>query len=129
MVGLQASMVLGATGSAQGALVSGAGSARLWRAELAGQIAAFEQADQVVAVPALEHRLGASAQLVVVEKSLPPGHFLGRPDAQSLPVLDGADEVAGVVERLERAGVEPGRAAGEHLHLELAAFEVDPVDV
>jgi hypothetical protein len=41
-----------------------------------------------------------------------------------VPVLDHADEARRLEQRLVRAGVEPRGAAAEHLHVELAALEV-----
>jgi predicted nuclease with RNAse H fold len=44
-------------------------------------------------------------------------------------VLDGADEVAGVVQGVEGPGVQPGHATLEHLDREATLFEVVPADV
>ena len=77
-----------------------------------------EELEQVVAVAGLHQRLGALAQLVVGQPALAPGDLLRGADLEPLPVLDGADEVAGVVERVEGAGVQPGGAALEHLDLQ-----------
>ena len=54
---------------------------------------AFEQVEQVGAVPALDQRLGPLAQLVVAEEALPPRDLLRAADLQPLPVLDRADVV------------------------------------
>ena len=58
-----------------------------------------------------------------------PGHLLGHADLESLPAFDGADVVAGVQQRVERAGVQPRRAAGEHLDRQPALVQVDLVDL
>src|SRR5205085_10408918 len=45
------------------------------------------------------------------------------------PQLDLLDEVGRAEERLLRAGVEPGEAAAERLHLELRRFEVAAIEI
>ncbi len=38
-------------------------------------------------------------------------------------------KLAGFEQAVVRAGVEPGEAAAQHLHVELAALQIDAVDV
>ena len=61
--------------------------------------------------------------------SLPQGDFLGASDTQALTLLQDLDEMAGFDQRGMRAGIEPGKAAAEHLHIEIAAIEIGLVDV
>lgn len=78
----------------------------------AGSAGVLEQVQEIPAVPGLHQRLGALAQLVVCQQALAPGDLLRRSDLEPLAGLDGADEVRGVVEVVEGAGVQPGRAPG-----------------
>src|SRR5450830_1147817 len=57
------------------------------------------------------------------------GDLLGARDLQALARLDGLNEIRGLEERLVRARVEPRHAAAEELDVEVAGFEVRPVDV
>src|SRR5690242_14206561 len=79
---------------------------------------AVQEAEEVGAVAALGELGGAGAEFVVGEEALAPGDLLGGADLEALPVLDGADEVGGVVEVGERPGVQPRGAAGEDLDLQ-----------
>src|SRR4029079_17187746 len=69
------------------------------------------------------------AEVLVREEAHPPADLLGDADANALTSLQRPDEVAGVVERVKGAGVEPCGSPREHLDLELATVEVDPVEV
>ena len=84
---------------------------------------------QVRPVPGLQERLSDLHELVVGEEALAPGDLFGRADLGTLPPLDRAHEVAGVVEGVEGAGVEPGGATREDLDAQPALLEVDPVEV
>ncbi len=68
-------------------------------------------------------------QLLVRDPAPPPGDLLGNADLQALPPFQRAHEIAGVQQRVERAGVQPGRAADHLLDRQPAPVEVDPVDV
>ena len=90
---------------------------------------ALQQLQQIGAVAGLEQSLCARGQLVVVDEADPPRHLLGNADLQTLPPLDGAHVVAGIQQRVERSGVQPRGAAGEHLDRQPALVEVGLVDV
>ena len=89
------------------------------------QTSSAEQRGQVVAVARLRQRPSALREPLVGQEALPPGGLLGGADLQPLPGLDGADEVARVVQRVEGAGVEPGGAARQDRHLQPAVLQVD----
>src|SRR5690606_26128629 len=92
-------------------------------------VSVLEKTEEVLAVARLAQRFGALAQIVVAEEAAPPGDLLGAADLQALPCLDRAHERRGVGEGVERAGVQPGGAARQHLDREPALIEVVPVDV
>ena len=71
--------------------------------EAAVQLAAG--ADAVLLVAYDSASAGPLAQVVVGEKALTPGDLLGGPDLETLPGLDGADEVGRVVQIMEGTGV------------------------
>ena len=50
-------------------------------------------------------------------------------DLEALAVLDDGDELAGFKEGVVRAGVESGGAAAEDFDVEVAALEVEPVEI
>ena len=58
-------------------------------------------------------------KLVVGQEPLAPGDLLGTTDFEPLPVLDGTDEVRGIIEGVEGAGIEPGGAPVKWLHREI----------
>src|SRR5690625_1951561 len=89
----------------------------------------LEQGAQVGAVAGLAQRLGALGQLSIGEEALPPGHLLRTAELESLARLHGPHEVRRIGHRVEGAGVEPGRPARQHLHVQVATLQVHPVDV
>src|SRR2546429_9839893 len=76
-----------------------------------------EEALEVFAVSGPPQRLGQSGELRAIDEPLAVGDFLRAADLQSLPRLDGLDEVGGREERGMCAGIEPGDAAAEQLDL------------
>ena len=76
-----------------------------------------QEAPQVRAVSALHERLGEGGERRIVDPAGPPGDLLDAADLEALAVLDDPHELGGLHHRLERAGVEPRRAAVEHLTL------------
>ena len=68
-------------------------------------------------------------EVVVAEVAEAPADLFRAADLEALSVLDGAHEVAGVVEVVDGAGVEPGSSSLEKLDLQAALLEVDPVEV
>ena len=83
----------------------------------------------VGAVAGLGQLVAEPAEGVVVDPAGAPGDLLDAADLVALPGLDDLDELAGLHQRLEGAGVEPRGAAGEHGHGEVAAPQVGVVDV
>ena len=82
-----------------------------------------------MSVAILLHRLGQSLELRGVDPALAERDFLRAGDFQSLALLDRRDELAGVEQAVVGAGVEPGVAAPQRLHLQPALLEVDAIDV
>src|SRR5690606_29741958 len=83
-----------------------------------------EQPGEVVAVAALRERLGEFRQTCVVDPSRTPGDLLDASDLETLPLLDDAHVVARLHHRCDGAGVEPGGAPVEHLHVQSTFGEV-----
>ena len=81
------------------------------------------------AVDRLAVGVGGGGEVRVGDPAVLPGDLLGDRHRQVLGALDGAHELAGLVEALHGAGVEPRVAAAEGHHVELAGFEVHPVEV
>ena len=92
-------------------------------------LAPVQQLQQVGAVTGLEQRVPAPIELLVVDEAHPPGDLLGDRDLQALPALDGADEIAGIQQRVEGSGIQPGGTAGKHLDRQPALLQVGLVDV
>src|ERR1035437_8881732 len=87
-----------------------------------------QQVEQVRPVPGLDELLRSLAELVVGEEPASPGDFLGAADLQSLAVLDGANVVGSLEQRVEGSRVQPRGAAREDLDVETALAEVLAVD-
>ena len=45
------------------------------------------------------------------------------------PVLDHADKVGRIHQRIHRAGVQPGIAAAQQLHIQRAVLQIHPVQI
>ena len=88
-----------------------------------------QQPQDVLAVVRLAQRLGQPAQVVFADEAHAPGHLFETGDLEALPRLDDLDEVDGLVQRLVGPGVEPGRAAAQHLDDEAAAAQIVGVEV
>src|ERR1700722_8589286 len=84
----------------------------------------FEHAQQIFAVTAFFERLRQSDHLFRRNESRTPGNLFHAGYLQSLPLLDDAHEHAGIEQGVVRAGIEPCRAAGQPLDVQLANFEV-----
>src|SRR5262249_23948094 len=61
--------------------------------------------------------------------ALAEGDLLQTRDLETLPALQGRDEARGIEQRGGCAGVEPGKAATELLHEQLAGIEIAAIDV
>lgn len=81
------------------------------------------------AVDALAVALRAGHERVAVDPTVLVGDLLEDGDGRVLGALHGAHELAGLVERLHGAGIEPGVASPEGDHGERAVLEVHPVEV
>ena len=55
--------------------------------------------------------------------------FFGAGDPHALPFLQDLDKVAGLDQGGMRAGVEPGKAAAEHLDEQVASLHIGPVHI
>jgi hypothetical protein len=65
----------------------------------------------------------------VVDKAAAISDFLGAGDHQALAFFNGLNEVGGLEKQLVCAGVQPGRAAAEDAHIQLAQIEGDANEV
>ena len=81
------------------------------------------------AIDALAVTLRAGNKRVAVDPAVLVGDLLEDGDGRVLGALDGAHKLAGLVERLHGAGIEPGVASTESDHGERAVLEVHPVEV
>lgn len=81
------------------------------------------------AVDALAVALRAGHERVAVDPAVLVGDLLEDGDGRVLGALDSSHELAGLVEALHGAGVEPGVAAPEGHDAERAVPEVHPVEV
>ena len=68
-------------------------------------------------------------KLVERDVTQPQRDLLGAGDAHALPLLQDLDEMAGFDQRGVGAGIEPRKAAAEHLDKQIAALEIGAVDV
>ena len=67
--------------------------------------------------------------MLTVDPTLAKCDFLRTGDFNTLPMFDGCNELTGLKDRFMRAGIEPGIAAAEDLHVEPARFEISAVYV
>src|ERR1051325_1601620 len=88
-----------------------------------------QQRQEVLAVRAVAQLFGEAAHAVRIDQPEVIRHLLGARDLQPLPQLHGLDEVRRLQQRFLRAGVEPRVAAAELLDAQLAALEVDAVQI
>jgi hypothetical protein len=67
----------------------------------------------------------------VIERDVaePQGDLFRAGDAQTLPLLEDLDKVAGFDQRSVRSSVQPGEAAAQYLDKKVAAIEIDLVHV
>ena len=84
---------------------------------------------EVLAVDRLAVRLGSLLQLRGRDPAVLPCDLLGDRDRQVLGVLDGADELRGLVQALHGAGVQPRVAAAQGDDGERPLLQVHPVEV
>ena len=83
---------------------------------------------EVLAVDRLAVGLGGLLQLGGRDPAVLPGDLLGHGHGQVLGVLDGADELRGLVERLHGAGVQPRVAAAQGDHGQRPLLQVHLVE-
>ena len=84
---------------------------------------------QVLAVDRLAIGLRGLLELGGRDPSVLPGDLLGHGHGQVLGVLDGADELRGLVQALHGAGVQPRVPAAERHHGQRPLPQVHPVEV
>src|SRR5262245_40001161 len=89
----------------------------------------FEQAEQVLAVPARLHRARQPLEIAARDVSHAEGDLLEARDHQTLSLFDRVNVVRRLDERVVGAGVEPGDAARQLLDVQLSAIEIRAVDV
>ena len=83
----------------------------------------------MLSVDGLAVALGAGLERGVVDPAVLVGDLLQHRDGRVLRALDGADELARLVERLHGAGVKPGVAAPKGHDVEEGVVEVHAVEV
>ena len=96
-----------------------------------GYLLAKELCDrqQILAVAAFRRALRQLVKRLERNVAQPQRDFLRAGNSQSLALLEDLHEVAGLDQRGVRAGVEPGKAAAQHLDEEIAAIEIGAIDV
>src|ERR1035437_2943029 len=94
-----------------------------WRSLLRGHPA------QVRGVTGLTESSDVGLELGAIDPALMVGDFLQTGDFQALAVFDDVHELRGVEQGVVRAGVEPGSAAAEELNVQLAAVEIEAIEV
>src|SRR5450759_2820277 len=87
-----------------------------------------EHAVQVGAVAALDEWVGQVGQLGVRQPPVAPGDLLDAADLEPLPDFHDVDELAGLEQALERAGVEPCRATRQNGDVQVPTRQVVLVD-
>ena len=87
-----------------------------------------EDAQQILAVAVLGKWLCELLQPGGADPLLAVGDFFRAGDLEALAVLQGGDEMAGLEQAVEGAGVQPGITALHDLHVELVALQVGLVD-
>ncbi len=66
---------------------------------------------------------------LVVDPPLPPGHLPHAADLGPLPPLEDPDILGGLVQRVERAGVQPRSATRQHRHGQPALIQVGAIHI
>jgi hypothetical protein len=84
---------------------------------------------EILAIAAFRGFLGDPLERLKRDVALPQRDLFGAGDAQALALFEDLDEMAGLDQRGMRAGIEPGKAAAEHLDIQIAALEIGVVDV
>src|SRR4051812_3227796 len=92
-------------------------------------VSVLQHAQQVLTVGTRGQTCRQPPQLVGVDVAHVIRDFLYRGDEQTLPLFHRLHEIRGVDERVVRAGVEPGDAARQGLHVQLSPIEVLAVDI
>src|SRR5262249_20966078 len=87
------------------------------------------QREKILPVSAFDHRLGQGFELVDGDVSKPVGDLLRAGNLQSLAALNRLNEESGFEQRIVGARIEPRHPAAHELDLELACFEVEPIQV
>ena len=75
-------------------------------------LTSLDEVEEVLAVARLHERLRAFDELLIGEESHAPRDLLWHADLQALACLDSTHKACRISKRIERAGIEPGRAAG-----------------
>src|SRR6266568_9417235 len=73
--------------------------------------------------------MSQSLKLVGADVSDPVRNLFRAGNHQSLSALDGLDKKSRLEQRIVCSGVEPRHASAHHLNLEIAGFEIKPVQV
>ena len=73
--------------------------------------------------------MGAPGKLFPAQIALVEGDFLRAQNLDALAVFQGPYKCRGLVQAVEGSGVEPGIAASQLLHMQVATFKIGPVDI
>ncbi len=79
-------------------------------------------------VTVFRQRLRQGFKLAGINESVTPGDLFRAGDLEALPVFQRGDELAGIQQALVGACIEPGIAALEDLHVQLALLQIGLVD-
>src|SRR5207244_8331697 len=84
---------------------------------------------QVIAIFVLWQAIYDFREIGLADETHAEGDFFEAGDFEALPVFDRGDVVARLEQRRGRAGIEPGHAAAEQFHVQLAALEVAKIEI
>ena len=84
---------------------------------------------QILAVLVLLQHFIRLQDFFLCDPAVEIGDLLQARDFAVLVGLDRADKIACVHQGLMGAGVQPGKALSEKLHVQLAVFQIDPVEI
>src|SRR5262249_12310522 len=84
---------------------------------------------QIFAIAAFSALLCRLLEGLKRDVAFPQRNLLRAGNARALSLLQDLDEMAGFDQRGMSTSVEPGKAAAQHFDVEIAPFEIGPVDV
>ena len=82
-----------------------------------------------MAIAILGERRSQPLHLCCINPAIAECDFLGATDLESLPILDGLDEIGRLVQRLVGSRIQPGEATPQLLQLQRIIMQVALVEV